>query len=72
MSDDYGDKAGAIIVVFVVFVALGLGAAAAAPLAVAAFANDLTVTIEVALPAIAEIVGGLIAVIGLVVAALKQ
>ncbi len=72
MPDDYGEKAGAIIVVFAVFVALGLGAAAAAPLAVAAFANEVTVTVEVALPAIAEIVGGVITVIGLIVAALKQ
>lgn len=72
MSDDYGDKAGAIIVLFAVFVALGLGATVAAPLAVAAFASDVTVTIETAVPVLAEIVGGVIAVIGLVAAALKK
>ncbi len=72
MSNDYGDKAGAIIAVFAVFVALGLGAGVAAPLAVAAFASDVTVTIEMALPVIAGIVGAVVFVIGLVAAALKR
>lgn len=71
-SDDYGDKAVWILVLFLVFVAMGVGVNVAAPLAVAAFANEIVATIEVAAPVILGIIAAVIAGIVALAAALKR